>query len=81
MNVASSRSHAIFTLLLRRRRPGSGVSRPAKFHLVDLAGSERNKRSGAEGARFKVPFVILSFRVSIYGFTDSFWGFMTPLWS
>ncbi len=47
----------MFTLLMRRRRaPGAPPGgRVAKFHLVDLAGSERNKRSGAEGARFKVP--------------------------
>lgn len=56
MNLVSSRSHAVFTLLLRQRRsPGapSPGARVAKFHLVDLAGSERNKRSGAEGNRLK----------------------------
>ena len=53
MNAASSRSHAVFTLLLRRRGGGPDA-RVAKFRLVDLAGSERNKRSGAEGARFRV---------------------------
>ncbi len=53
MNAASSRSHAVFTLLLRRRGGGPDA-RVAKFRLVDLAGSERNKRSGANGARFEV---------------------------
>ncbi len=52
MNSESSRSHAVFTLLLRRAGAPPGA-RVAKFRLVDLAGSERNKRSGAEGARFK----------------------------
>lgn len=52
MNAASSRSHAVFTLLLRRAGAGAG-DRVAKFRLVDLAGSERNKRSQAEGTRFK----------------------------
>lgn len=57
MNLTSSRSHAIFTLLMRQRQVGGAPpgGRVAKFHLVDLAGSERNKRSGAEGARLKVP--------------------------
>ena len=66
MNATSSRSHAVFTLLMRRRRaPGAPPGgRVAKFHLVDLAGSERNKRSGAEGARFKVPPLPPSFAPS-----------------
>eukprot|EP00762_Andalucia_godoyi_P008253 ANDGO_02988.mRNA.1 Kinesin-like protein KIN-4A len=32
----------------------------SKFHLVDLAGSERNKRTGAQGARFKESVTINS---------------------
>ncbi|KAJ0182300.1 hypothetical protein K1T71_001669 [Dendrolimus kikuchii] len=67
MNSSSSRSHAVFTLLLRQRRLAAdqdGVDRDAdseapeqyetltaKFHFVDLAGSERLKRTGATGER------------------------------
>ncbi|XP_039757406.1 kinesin-like protein KIF21A isoform X2 [Pararge aegeria] len=69
MNSSSSRSHAVFTLLLRQRRLAAdqdGVEREtdgetpeqyetltAKFHFVDLAGSERLKRTGATGERAK----------------------------
>lgn len=43
MNLVSSRSHAIFTVLLRQRRNGDGEQRQlfSKLHFVDLAGSER----------------------------------------
>ena len=64
MNQTSSRSHAIFTVFVERRPLGALFGRGAaggapstgsvaKFHLVDLAGSERQKKTGAEGARFK----------------------------
>uniref|UniRef100_H3GMZ2 Kinesin motor domain-containing protein n=1 Tax=Phytophthora ramorum TaxID=164328 RepID=H3GMZ2_PHYRM len=53
MNEQSSRSHAIFTLLLEQRDLASGTRRFSKFHLVDLAGSERAKRTGAVAGRFK----------------------------
>ncbi|KAL3673873.1 hypothetical protein V7S43_001560 [Phytophthora oleae] len=53
MNEHSSRSHAIFSLLLEQRDPVSGTRRFSKFHLVDLAGSERAKRTGAVAGRFK----------------------------
>ncbi|ETW01681.1 hypothetical protein, variant 4 [Aphanomyces invadans] len=53
MNEQSSRSHAIFTLVLQQKRRDSGQLTHAKFHLVDLAGSERAKRTGAVGGRFK----------------------------
>lgn len=64
MNSSSSRSHAVFTLLLRQRRlapdqevvdkesetdaPEQYETLTAKFHFVDLAGSERLKRTGEE---------------------------------
>ncbi|KAF1783311.1 Kinesin-like protein [Phytophthora cactorum] len=41
MNLASSRSHCIFTVSLETRRTG--------LHLVDLAGSERAHKTGAKG--------------------------------
>ncbi|KAE9050890.1 Kinesin-like protein [Phytophthora rubi] len=53
MNEQSSRSHAIFSLLLEQRDLVSGTRRFSKFHLVDLAGSERAKRTGAVAGRFK----------------------------
>ncbi|KAL0278940.1 UNVERIFIED_CONTAM: hypothetical protein PYX00_000615 [Menopon gallinae] len=64
MNSQSSRSHAIFTLLIKQQRlvkiedddpENSGKSEfatlSAKFHFVDLAGSERLKRTQATGER------------------------------
>ncbi|XP_063596189.1 kinesin-like protein KIF21A isoform X1 [Penaeus indicus] len=63
MNTQSSRSHAIFTLLVRQQRlaPIQDAENTeevpefetltAKFHFVDLAGSERLKRTGATGER------------------------------
>ena len=52
MNETSSRSHAIFTLLLNivSKEDPSNVT-VSKFHLVDLAGSERQKKTKAEGQR------------------------------
>ncbi|CAK8686594.1 unnamed protein product [Clavelina lepadiformis] len=54
MNATSSRSHAIFTIILESR----SINDPdeltcSKFHLVDLAGSERAKRTRAEGERLQ----------------------------
>lgn len=60
MNESSSRSHAIFTILIRRTRVMSSEDCPegddletltSKFHFVDLAGSERLKRTLATGDR------------------------------
>jgi kinesin family protein 6/9 len=41
MNMASSRSHAIFSCVLEGRELNSEVMRVSKINLVDLAGSER----------------------------------------
>lgn len=61
MNSQSSRSHALFTILIRRQRvmsaeesgmpDGDLETLTSKFHFVDLAGSERLKRTGATGER------------------------------
>lgn len=61
MNSQSSRSHALFTILIRRQRvmseaecglpEGDLETLTSKFHFVDLAGSERLKRTGATGER------------------------------
>eukprot|EP00053_Salpingoeca_punica_P020012 m.205913 g.205913 ORF g.205913 m.205913 type:complete len:1651 (-) comp17770_c0_seq1:288-5240(-) len=57
MNAESSRSHAIFLLVITQsefdpatKRTGEKVSR---LSLVDLAGSERSSKTGASGARLK----------------------------
>ncbi|CAI8004769.1 Kinesin-like protein KIF6, partial [Geodia barretti] len=49
MNMASTRSHCIFTVHISAREPSSQLIRRAKLHLVDLAGSERVGRTGVEG--------------------------------
>jgi hypothetical protein len=41
MNIASSRSHSVFTLAMRVKKEGSDEVLSAKLNLVDLAGSER----------------------------------------
>ncbi|KAK3593264.1 hypothetical protein CHS0354_012358 [Potamilus streckersoni] len=57
MNETSSRSHAVFTIILSQKRydvdtdmTGEKVS---KISLVDLAGSERANSTGAKGDRLK----------------------------
>ncbi|XP_072217998.1 uncharacterized protein [Leuresthes tenuis] len=61
MNERSSRSHAIFRMILESRErsdPESGDDADgaiivSNLNLVDLAGSERASQTGAEGARLK----------------------------
>jgi len=66
MNLASSRSHGIFTITIEQHPfeetadevVGSQIAKPtefivAKFHFVDLAGSERVKKTGATGSTLK----------------------------
>jgi kinesin family protein 3/17 len=56
MNVASSRSHAIFTITVECSEKGADKQqhfRVGKLHLVDLAGSERQSKTGASGVRLK----------------------------
>lgn len=45
MNLASSRSHAVFSCVLEGRDLNSEVMRVSKINLVDLAGSERLKNT------------------------------------
>ena len=49
MNMASSRSHCIFTISLEMREAGSDLIKRSKLHLVDLAGSERVHKTNASG--------------------------------
>ena len=49
MNMASSRSHCIFTVFVESREAGSDVIRRSKLHLVDLAGSERVHKTNSSG--------------------------------
>ncbi|KAJ8379945.1 hypothetical protein SKAU_G00007230 [Synaphobranchus kaupii] len=61
MNQRSSRSHAIFRMILESREssdPASGENADgaiivSHLNLVDLAGAERASQTGAEGARLK----------------------------
>jgi kinesin family protein 3/17 len=51
MNDVSSRSHAVFTIILEQMKNYKGKKqfKSGKLNLVDLAGSERVKLSGATG--------------------------------
>jgi hypothetical protein len=65
MNASSSRSHAIFSLIVEQstvvddgtssetKSPKHVQSTRSKFNFVDLAGAERQKRTKAEGVRLK----------------------------
>ncbi|XP_072930095.1 chromosome-associated kinesin KIF4 isoform X3 [Epargyreus clarus] len=54
MNQASSRSHAVFTIVIAKEsRTDKNMATTSKFHLVDLAGSERIKKTKAVGERMK----------------------------
>ena len=57
MNSESSRSHAVFTVVLTQTLVDSktGVSgeKQSRLSLVDLAGSERAVKTGAVGERLK----------------------------
>jgi len=53
MNVESSRSHLIFSLIIETTDLQTGALTKGKLSFVDLAGSERVKKSGAEGDTLK----------------------------
>ncbi|KAL0017954.1 hypothetical protein WJX77_004210 [Trebouxia sp. C0004] len=46
MNAVSSRSHAIFQIMIERRRSTSSSVHVSTLNFVDLAGSERIEKSG-----------------------------------
>ena len=55
MNAGSSRSHAVFTIVVEccsTTETGEQI-RVGKLNLVDLAGSERQSKTGATGDRLK----------------------------
>ena len=52
MNLVSSRSHAVFTALIKTstiHKDGKKVVRTSRFHIVDLAGCEKVNDTNAEG--------------------------------
>ena len=50
MNLASSRSHTVFTITLEQVKASNPDNTiVSKFQIVDLAGSERQSQTGAEG--------------------------------
>ena len=49
MNMASSRSHCIFTLAFESQDLTTGLIKTSKLHLVDLAGSERVFKKNIQG--------------------------------
>jgi centromeric protein E len=55
MNEQSSRSHAIFRIVIESKEPDSneGVVQFSSLNLVDLAGSERVGQTNATGERFR----------------------------
>ncbi|GAB1604435.1 carboxy-terminal kinesin 2-like [Argonauta hians] len=53
LNNRSSRSHSVFTLVLKGHNELTDESCSGCLNLVDLAGSERLKDSGSEGKRLK----------------------------
>ncbi|KAI6659298.1 Kinesin-like protein KIF6 isoform X2 [Oopsacas minuta] len=49
MNIHSSRSHAVYTILMTSKVIDSDTMTVSKLNFVDLAGSERVAKTGAEG--------------------------------
>ncbi|KAI7885704.1 kinesin-domain-containing protein [Lichtheimia hyalospora FSU 10163] len=65
MNAVSSRSHAIFSVILKQQLPDEDNADQrktivSKFHFVDLAGSERLVRTNAQGVRAREGIAINS---------------------
>ena len=60
MNMASSRSHAIFTIIIEGRDLNNEVMRVSKINLVDLAGSERMKSNNQNITSTETKYINLS---------------------
>jgi hypothetical protein len=64
MNATSSRSHAVFTLVVTQTTLDDGGeehSKVSKVNLVDLAGSERSDAAGTSGQRLRVRLCVCVF--------------------
>jgi kinesin family protein 3/17 len=53
MNDVSSRSHAVFIIIVEQMSTAGKQVRVGKLNLVDLAGSERVNVTGATGKRLE----------------------------
>lgn len=53
MNEHSSRSHAIFQIVIEMAETDKKGVKVGKLNLIDLAGSERQSKTGATGDRLK----------------------------
>jgi len=53
MNDTSSRSHAVFMMLVEQRDIDTEAKKTSKLMLVDLAGSEKVRKTGAVGSVLK----------------------------
>lgn len=75
MNVESSRSHAIFQVMLTQEDVSSGAVTKSKLFLVDLAGSEKVDKTGASGNSLeeakKINLSLLVLGLVINSLTDS----------
>ena len=50
LNLASSRSHCVFTITIEKRTSGDDTLQRAKLNIVDLAGSERVSKTKIDGS-------------------------------
>lgn len=55
MNLESSRSHSIFTIIIESKVTKGGIinMKKSRLNFVDLAGSERQKQTSSYGERLK----------------------------
>ena len=53
MNAESSRSHSVFSILIKSTNTQTKRSTIGKLSFIDLAGSERAGKTGATGTRLK----------------------------
>ena len=60
MNLASSRSHAIFSIIIEGRDINTEIVRASKINLVDLAGSERLKFQVDQSIMHETKYINLS---------------------